>query len=249
MPTGGTVTIRTEATEITRQRAALSPEARAGHFVRLTGEGMSAETLSHIFEPFFTTKEIGKGTGMGLATVLGIVQQHEGWIETRSTPGQGTTCEIYLPVTERAEVFEPRPVVQPLRDGASEVILLVEDDADVRELARCVLEDAGYRIIEAADGQQAIVAWREFAGRIDLLLTDMVMPGGLSGSDVAERFHADRPESKVLFSSGYNVELFGGDLSLREGFNYRAKPYLAHQLTDAVARALAGAAAPEAAAA
>ena len=253
MPAGGTMTIRTDTAEITPRQAALSTEARAGHFVRLTvsdtGEGMSAETMSHIFEPFFTTKEVGKGTGMGLATVLGIVQQHEGWIETRSTPGQGSAFQIHLPVTERAEVFQAQPVVQPPRDGASEVILLVEDDADVRALARGVLEDTGYRVLEAADGPLAIAAWRAYSGRIDLLLSDMVMPGGLSGSEVAARFQADRPESKVLISSGYNVELFGGDLSLRADFHYLSKPYLSHQLLDAVARTLAGTPFPEPAAA
>ena len=247
MPKGGDLTVRTDTTEI----SAGSTPARTGHFVRLivsdTGHGMDAETLAHIFEPFFTTKEVGKGTGMGLATVLGIVQQHEGWIDAESTPGQGTTFCVHFPVTQCTEIFEARPVPEPVRDGAREVILLVEDDADVRSLARCVLEEAGYHILEAADGHLAIAAWREFTGHIHLLLTDMVMPNGLSGNDVAECFRLDHPDSKILFSSGYNVELFGTDISLREGFNYLPKPYFAKQLTDAVSRALVGAAVPEAA--
>ena len=115
----------------------------------------------------------------------------------------------------------------------------------MRSLARCVLEEAGSHILEAADGHLAIAAWREFTGHIDLLLTDMVMPGGLSGNDVAECFRLDHPDSKILFSSGYNVELFGTDISLREGFNYLPKPYFAKQLTDAVSRALSGAVATE----
>ena len=240
---GGSIAVCTDAAEVTAAQAVSSPEARAGHFTRLTvtdtGEGMSKETLAHIFEPFFTTKEVGKGTGMGLATVFGIVQQHEGWIEADSQPGQGTAFRIWLPVTARAETVESAPVAIPQRDGTNDVILLVEDDADVRALARCVLEDAGYRILEAADGHQAIAAWREFPDRIDLLLTDMVMPGGLSGSDVADRFSADRPDSKILFSSGYSTDLFSGEINPRVGFNYLPKPYLAKQLTDAVARALA----------
>ena len=251
MPRGGSIAIRIDAAEVTEAQAARREDARPGSFIRLavtdTGEGMSKETLACIFEPFFTTKEVGKGTGMGLATVLGIIQQHEGWIEADSEVGKGTTFRIYLPVTERAEVIEAAPVAGPKRDGANDVILLVEDDADVRALARCVLEDARYRVLEAADGHEAIATWRKFTGRIDLLLTDMVMPGGLSGSDVAERFGADRPDSKILFSSGYSTDLFGTDVSLREGFNYLAKPYLAQHLLDAVARALGGTPTPEAA--
>ena len=249
MPGGGTIAIRTSAEEVTAAHSARCPEARAGHFTRLTvtdtGEGMSKETLARIFEPFFTTKEVGKGTGMGLATVLGIIHQHEGWIEADSQPGQGTTFRVFLPITDRAEVAEAAPAAALQRDGANDVILLVEDDADVRTLARCVLEDAGYRVLEAADGNQAIAAWRGFPDRIDLLLTDMVMPGGLSGGDVADRFCADRPDSKILFSSGYSTDLFSGQLNSRVGFNYLPKPYLARQLTDAVSLALAGAAAPE----
>ena len=220
------------------------PEARAGRFTRLTvtdtGEGMSKETLARIFEPFFTTKAVGKGTGMGLATVIGIIHQHEGWIDVDSQPGQGTTFRVHLPVTDRAAIAEAAPVAAPQRDGANDTILLVEDDDDVRSLARCVLEEAGYHVIEAADGPNAIAAWREFPGRIHLLLTDMVMPGGLSGSDVADRFSADRPDSKIIFSSGYSTDLFSGEMNARSGFNYLPKPYLARQLTDAVAGALTG---------
>ena len=249
MPAGGQISIRTDLTEVTAAHAARSPEARVGKFTLLTvtdtGEGMSKATLARIFEPFFTTKEVGKGTGMGLATVLGIIQQHEGWVEPESQVGQGTTFQIYFPVTERAAAATAAPVAAPQRHGANDVILLVEDDADVRSLARCVLEEAGYRVLEAADGHHAISAWQEFNGRIDLLLTDMVMPGGLSGSDVAERFNVDRPDSKVLFSSGYSTDLFSGQLNPRVGFNYLPKPYLARQLTDAVALALASSPAPE----
>jgi two-component system, cell cycle sensor histidine kinase and response regulator CckA len=251
MPDGGTIAIRTDSVEVTPAQAALNRDARAGRFTRLivsdTGEGMSEQTLTRIFEPFFTTKEVGKGTGMGLATVIGIVQQHDGWIEVDSQLGRGTTFCIYLPVTDRTEIVEAGPSAAANRGEAHDVILLVEDDDDVRTLARCVLEAVGYRVLEAADGPKAITLWRDFAGRIDLLLTDMVMPGGLSGSEVARRFLADRPEGKVLYSSGYNVELFGGDLSLRDGFNYLAKPYLSQQLLDAVSHALTSSAASESA--
>ena len=245
MPSGGTLHISTDETVVTPAQAARYAGARVGHFIRLlvtdSGEGMSEKTLARIFEPFFTTKEVGKGTGMGLATVLGIIQQHEGWIEADSRLGHGTTFRIYFPATQlTAPIEAPAEAAAPQRVTTNDMILLVEDDADVRSLARCVLEEAGYRVMEAADGNRAIAAWQSYSGRIDLLLTDMVMPGGLSGRDVAERFCADRPESKVIFSSGYSESLFGGDLGLREGVTYLPKPYLARQLTDAVARALSG---------
>ena len=247
MRTGGTIAVRTAAAEVTAAQTVRWPEARAGHFTCLTvadtGEGMSAATLAHIFEPFFTTKEVGKGTGMGLATVQGIVQQHEGWIEADSELGKGTTFRIYLPVTTRTGTAVIAPVAAPPRAGANDVILLVEDDADVRALARSVLEDAGYRILEAADGHEAIAAWSKFPDRIDLLLTDMVMPGGLTGCDVADRFSAARPEGKILFSSGYSADLFSGQLGQRAGASYLPKPYLARQLTDAVSAAMSGPAA------
>jgi PAS domain S-box-containing protein len=245
MPRGGTLAIRTDLAEVSPAQAARSQGGRPGHFVRLTvrdsGEGMSPETLARIFEPFFTTKEVGKGSGMGLATVLGIIQQHEGWIDAESQLGLGTVFRIYFPATQlTAPIEEAAPAAAPQRDGSNDTILLVEDDADVRSLARCVLEEAGYHVMEAEDGHHAIAAWQSYSGRIDLLLTDMVMPGGLSGSDVAQRFSSDRPDSKVIFSSGYSEQLFGKELGLREGVTYLPKPYLARQLTDAVARALNG---------
>jgi CheY-like chemotaxis protein len=129
-------------------------------------------------------------------------------------------------------------VAPATREGGGETILLVEDDPDVRTLASCVLQDAGFTVLEAADGHLAIAAWRDFSGKIDLLLTDMMMPGGLSGTDVGQRFLADRPEGKVIFSSGYSVELFGDDISLRNDFHFLPKPYLAQQLIDAVTGAL-----------
>ena len=244
MPQGGMITVQVETVDVTPEQTSRHPEARVGPFVLLsiadTGTGMSTETITHIFDPFFTTKEVGKGTGMGLSTVHGIVQQHEGWIEVESALGRGTTFRIFQPVTDRMETSQALATTPILRRQHHDVILLVEDDAAVRSLARCVLEKAGYQVIEAQDGQQAVAAWQTHAGHIDLLLTDMVMPGGLSGAVVAERFRAERPESKVLFCSGYSTDLFSGQLQLQVGFNYLPKPYLARQLTEAVALALTG---------
>jgi two-component system, cell cycle sensor histidine kinase and response regulator CckA len=242
---GGKLSIRTSTVRLDAQNPPQHAEAREGHFVTLTvednGIGMDEPTLTHIFEPFFTTKPVGKGTGMGLSTVSGIVHQHDGWIEVSSTPGAGSSFCVYLPVTTTpqttAAVALPTPPTGPLAKG-ERVILLVEDDDHVRALARTILRSLGYQVIEAQDGPQAIALWQAFEGTIHLLLTDMVMPGGLSGKDVAERFQADRPDSRVLYSSGYSVDLFDGDLNLREGFNYLPKPYFPAQLKEAVACAL-----------
>jgi CheY-like chemotaxis protein len=136
--------------------------------------------------------------------------------------------------------FEPRISTPEAVCGAKEVVMLVEDDEHVRALARIILQASGYRVLEAEDGPKAISTWRSFEGSIDLLLTDMVMPGGLSGRDVAELFSEDWPEAKVLYSSGYSVDLFGDDLRLKEGLNYLPKPYFAEQLKVAVARARTG---------
>jgi CheY-like chemotaxis protein len=252
MPQGGAIAIRTDQTVVTAEQAARSAGATPGHFVRLTvtdnGEGMSPETLNRIFEPFFTTKPVGKGTGMGLSTVLGIIQQHEGWIEADSHPGKGTSFRVYFPATELVadtEAAGPAGAPVPPRPATNEMILLVEDDEDVRSLARCVLEDAGYRVMEADNGHRAIATWREFSGKIDLLITDMVMPGGLSGTDVARQFRTERPGCKVIFSSGYSEQLFGNELELNEGLTYLPKPYLARQLTETVSRALSTEPKPE----
>jgi two-component system cell cycle sensor histidine kinase/response regulator CckA len=244
MPRGGAITVRLTQAHIDSERAAQHIDARAGDFVSLSvsdeGEGMDDQTLARIFEPFFTTKEVGKGTGMGLATVFGIVHQHDGWIEVQSRPGGGSTFEVFFPVTQMPDEFEPRISTPEAVCGAKEVVMLVEDDEHVRALARIILQASGYRVLEAEDGPKAISTWRSFEGSIDLLLTDMVMPGGLSGRDVAELFSEDWPEAKVLYSSGYSVDLFGDDLRLKEGLNYLPKPYFAEQLKVAVARARTG---------
>ncbi|MEQ1858658.1 MAG: response regulator [Chthoniobacteraceae bacterium] len=243
MPESGRLTITSEAVVVSREHAARRTEAREGNFVRLTvsdsGTGMDSETQRRIFEPFFTTKEFGKGTGMGLATVHGIVNQHEGWIEVVSAPGEGTTFQIYLPVTDLDEpgaVAEVSTVAHLPR--SSKTILVVEDDPTVRSLAETVLADAGYRVLAAEDGNAAVALWREFQGPIDLLVTDMVMPGGLSGKEVAERITIDRPSVKVIFSSGYSTDLFGGRIDLPAGHDYLPKPYRSQDLLNAVHRLL-----------
>jgi CheY-like chemotaxis protein len=175
-----------------------------------TGQGMDEATKAHIFEPFFTTKEIGKGTGLGLATVYGVVKQSGGFIWVDSSPGAGTTFEIYLPqATGKAASAEPDEKPSTI-SGGSETVLVVEDEAGVRELACQFLRVKGYDVLEAAGGMQALDIARSHAGTIHLLLSDMVMPK-MSGGELAKRLKAIRPEIRIAFMSGYS-EFSRGDL-------------------------------------
>lgn len=230
-PGGGEITVRTAAVEVDAAHVARQPGARPGTFVCLsvtdTGSGMDAATQARIFEPFFTTKEVGKGTGLGLATVFGIVQQHAGWIEVQSAPGQGSTFSVLLPATAQAVASaapaEAAPVT-PAR-GGHETILLVEDEPVLRDLAKAILSDAGYTILEAGEGVEALAQWRQHGDRIDLLLTDMVLPGGMSGRSLAEMISSEKPALKVIFTTGYSPDQLGEDSGIREGLNFLQKPY------------------------
>ncbi|MBN1991256.1 MAG: response regulator [Anaerolineae bacterium] len=207
MPHGGKLTIKTSNLKLGAGSADKPIGLEPGRYVLLTvsdtGIGMDAETLSHIFEPFFTTKAKGKGTGLGLATVYGIVQQNKGGLSVSSQPGRGATFQIYLPQIEPVKPLagaEPG-LSKPLR--GTETILLVEDEDMVRELARYALVQNGYRVLEARHGREALEVCRQHEGPIHLLLTDVVMPSGLSGRNLAEQLTALYPETKVLYMSGY----------------------------------------------
>jgi CheY-like chemotaxis protein len=202
---------------------------------------MDFQTRSRIFEPFFTTKDIGKGTGMGLATVYGIVKQHDGWLEVESEAGEGSTFKIFLPVWKNeADTLEVRaPVVAAGPAGAGQTVLVVEDDPSVRSLVKDILIHNRYKVIEAEDGEQALMLAHQHANEIVLILTDMVMPKGISGRDLAERLTAERPDLKVIFTSGYSPDLFDSSLVLEEGVNYLPKPYNAAMLAEILRGALA----------
>jgi CheY-like chemotaxis protein len=242
MPEGGELTFTAHVKTIDEAYATRNAEARPGEFVCMTvadtGCGMSASTKSRIFEPFFTTKAAGKGTGLGLATVYGIVKQHEGWIELESELGRGTIFRIFLPHDAAADAADSPERSPDEGRGGAETILLVEDEPGVRRLAENVLSRHGYRVLTASDGHQALTVWSEHAQQIDLLLTDMVMPEGMSGRELAERLCAASPNLKVIFMSGYSVELAQSDLLLREGVNFLPKPYPASELAAVVRNCL-----------
>jgi signal transduction histidine kinase/ActR/RegA family two-component response regulator len=208
MPNGGTITVRTGNVVINDAEARQHPPMTAGNYVLLsvsdTGQGMTPETKAHIFEPFFTTKEVGKGTGLGLATVYGVVKQSDGFVWVESTVGQGTTFEIYLPQVsgKAAPTSDTEPRLTPLPRG-SETILVVEDEADVRDLTCEFLKVSGYSVLGASNGLEALELLARYSGTIHLVLSDVIMPR-MGGTELAERLRIVRPDTKLLLMSGYS---------------------------------------------
>jgi PAS domain S-box-containing protein len=222
MPSGGKLLVGTRNCDLDQSYTASHPLMRPGSYVLLdvtdTGTGMDEETQAHIFEPFFTTKEKGKGTGLGLATVYGIVKQSGGFIWVYSEVGKGTSFKIYLPRVDekQVQVGVQKPTVEV--PAGSETVLLCEDEQDVREIAREFLESGGYKVIEAKNGKEAIELAGKFGDKIDLLVTDMVMPG-MTGQELAVRLQKDYPGLIVVFMSGYSehaaTEMADADPSVR----------------------------------
>lgn len=209
MPKGGRLTLHTSLVERTDDSAKSHSEARPGRFVCLavadTGCGMDATVQEHIFEPFFTTKEVGKGTGLGLATVYGVAKQHRGWIEVESVVGQGSSFRVFLPALVKAPEGPAPPKNAPApAAGGGETILLVEDELALRRASALCLRKLGYAVLEAANGAQALKVWEQNRNEIDLLLTDMIMPGAVTGAELAERLRVDKPALPVIVSSGYS---------------------------------------------
>jgi PAS domain S-box-containing protein len=237
MPQGGRISLCTEWVEVGHAQASRNPQARAGHHICLsvsdTGTGMSAETLSCIFEPFFTTKEVGKGTGLGLATVYGIVAQHGGWIEVESALGAGSTFKLFLPGTEAPAESPDDLEIAHLR-GGDETILVVEDEPAVRKIISHVLRHRGYEVLEACDGPEALHVWSEKGSEVDLLLTDIVMPNGLRGNLLADRLRTERADLKVIFSTGYSSDFGTHAAPLPNRINLLEKPYKPEVLVRAV---------------
>jgi PAS domain S-box-containing protein len=236
MPDGGKLIVETSAIEFDEQTAAQSAKIQPGSFVCLgvsdTGCGIPAENLQRIFEPFFTTKDPGKGTGLGLATVFGIVQQHQGWVDVYSEVGQGTTFRIYLPRLAKKTEQKASAYSSAALRGGNETVLLVEDDTYFRASLRKALTQFGYRVLEAVNGMEALEIWKQHQGEIRLLLTDMVMPGGVTGKDLGERLSKENPKLKVIYMSGYSAEVAGKGFPLREGANFLTKPFQADKLAQ-----------------
>jgi nitrogen-specific signal transduction histidine kinase/ActR/RegA family two-component response regulator len=243
MQDGGLLIINTGVVEVTPAQARQVADAYAGRFVCLTvsdtGCGIPAMHLPYIFEPFFTTKEVGKGTGLGLATVYGIIKQHRGWVTVSTEEGKGTVFQVYLPVHSG-----PGPAVQsssPERaSGGRETILVVEDEEPVRNLVRNILERYGYRVLAVSSGIAALQEWPNCRDQVDLVLADIVMPGGVNGRELARRLQEDKPGLKVIYTSGYSSDTMGRDFVVREGVDYLQKPYQPRQLAQVVRACLDG---------
>ncbi len=245
MPHGGLLTLRTRS--VTPQELPVNLAARVDGeaFIRVdvsdTGRGIPADCLPHIFEPFFTTKEVGKGTGLGLATAFGIAQQHGGWLTVESEAGRGATFSLFLPRRAMAARVES-PVAKPVAASqrGNETVLIVEDDATVRAVVLHVLKQNGYRIHEAVNGQTALELWEQCGHETAILITDMVMPGGVTGHELAQQLLAKKPSLKVIYTSGYSAEVFRGDFVLPPGVDFLRKPYRAEELLSAIRTALDG---------
>ena len=246
MPEGGAIQIGTSLAILDATAATANPDARPGRFIRLTvtdhGCGMTPQILERIFDPFFTTKDVGKGTGLGLSTIHGIVKQHDGWIEVTSQVGKGSTFKVFLPATREKPPTSPAKTADdpvPAR-GKGETVLLVEDEHALRDMAGTALKKRGYNVLKAGDGPQALQVWERASTPVDLLLTDMVMPCGMSGSALAKTLQARNPKLKVIFTSGYSPELMEEDSFPLQKVNFLPKPYDIHALFEAVRLCLDG---------
>jgi len=231
----GTINVATSEQVIDDEAASTHADLRPGRYVCIavsdTGSGMAPEVVEHIFEPFFTTKATGVGTGLGLSTVYGIVNRYGGFISIYSEVGLGTTFKVYLPATDDAPVVreeKEKSEENPAAVMTGETVLLVEDEEAVRLACRRILERAGFQVVEASDGPEAMVALADKP--IDLLLTDVIMPGGVTGRDLAERLQAARPGLPVLYMSGYTADVIATRGILEPGVNVVEKPFSSSDL-------------------
>jgi PAS domain S-box-containing protein len=234
MPRGGCLLLSTSLVEV---GPATSP------FLTLTvadtGTGMDDATLKRIFEPFFTTKDVGAGTGLGLATVDGVVKQHGGWVEVESEIGRGSTFRVFLPALSASTPADDGTSARAAR-GGTETVLLVEDEGALRRMVKRSLSRQGYRVLEAADGQEALAVWRDHMSEIVLLFTDMVMPEGLTGLELAGRLQAEKPDLKVIVSTGYSADLARDGEATGAAVTSFPKPYDLQALAEVVRRCLDG---------
>jgi len=251
MTSGGQLIIGASEVVLDEESLDAKPGRRPGRFVELTvadtGPGMDQTVIKHLFEPFFTTKDVGKGTGLGLATVYGMVTQNGGWIEVESEVGVGTTFKIYFQATEKpmesAKAKKPAPEKkESAPKSGGETILVVEDEVDLRELVRDVLAVSGYNVLEAGSGVEALQVWGKNRNSIKLLLTDMSMPDGMSGGVLAAKLVKDNPHLPIIFSSGYSQANLDGAEYSGPGRSFLSKPYHPADLARSVRTALDSAA-------
>jgi PAS domain S-box-containing protein len=232
MPDGGSLAIRTEPIEFDNEFIKSHGYGSPGFYALLsvedTGEGMDEETKERIFEPFFTTKEVGKGTGLGLSMVYGIIKQHDGYISVYSEPKKGTTFKIYLPLI-MSTIEEEKPRTSPGIKRGTETVLIAEDDVEVRDLTTKVLVGAGYKVLEAKDGEDALKVFTENKEKIHLLILDVIMPKK-NGKDVYDEIKKERPDIKAIFMSGYDSDVIHKKGFLEEGLDFLPKPLLPNKL-------------------
>lgn len=243
LPRGGRVTMTTSVQSVTEARARQHPGASAGEFVVISvgdnGTGIAPEHLPRIFDPFFTTKEAGKGTGLGLATVAGIAEQHHGWVEVESVLGAGTTFRVFLPA-RRDLTLQPGPGPEPVpvAVGGRETLLVIEDDPQLRKLVRMALQRWGYTVLEAASGVESLRLWERDAARIQLLIVDLVLPDGVSGWELLQRLRQQQPGLRAILTSGYSAPLSDAELKTMPGVQFLSKPFDPAALGRMVRRAL-----------
>ena len=242
MPKGGKIIISTTVKTLSEKDLRQNINRQLGRFVCLvvsdTGIGMNEETINHIFEPFFTTKEPGVGTGLGLATVHGVVAQHNGWVEVESRVGKGTAFMLFFPALSESTAQSTCEIQQKPIQYGKETILLVEDSASLRQRISQALRVLGYLVIEAENGQQATIIWNRYEGNIDLMLTDMVMPGGMTGLELAKSLKAFKPNLKVIISSAYINETLLMNTINASGFWFLPKPYQITNLSEIIRNCL-----------
>jgi CheY-like chemotaxis protein len=237
MAKGGSITIRTENVFLDEDYCSNHAGFVPGDYVMLSvrddGCGMEKETLDHIFEPFFTTKEVGKGTGLGLSTVYGIVKQNNGFISVYSEPGKGTAIKIYLPPQRPAILENKHSAGSGIARGNNETILLVEDDRGILDITHNMLERLGYKVLPAQSPQEALALSKRHQAEINLLMTDVVMPG-MDGKELAARLKAESPGLRTLFMSGYTAEVVVKHGILDKGVKFISKPFSVAELSLAL---------------
>jgi PAS domain S-box-containing protein len=242
MPRGGRLEVSTAVVQVEPAYVAEHPEARVGEFTCLsvadTGCGMTPEVRARLFEPFFTTKPSGRGTGLGLATVYGIVTQHQGWIEVQSEIGAGAIFRVFLPAVPRTDTQLLRQAAEHEIPHGTETVLIVEDEDLVRVLTRTMLERCGYQVLEARSAPEALGLWKQYGPRVDLLLTDILLSKGETGRELAERLRGSKPGLKVAFVSGYNLDALDPGLESTLGRFYLQKPYTSRELAQLVRKCL-----------